>query len=64
MPPPLHNEEFSRLAPVEYEEARRDEARLLYVALTRAKRRLIVCLENEPRPTTEPENWCQLVRAQ
>lgn len=44
----LHNSVYEEIVSAECKAIARDEARLLYVALTRARRRLTVLLENRP----------------
>jgi DNA helicase-2/ATP-dependent DNA helicase PcrA len=54
---------FHELENIESGEALREEARLLYVALTRAKRRLVLCPQQAIRDVGTPTNWCSLLGA-
>ena len=53
------NDHFDRHQADEEKARRRDEARLLYVAMTRAKSQLIVFVPEEPKPDT----WSEFLHA-
>lgn len=59
---PVESPLYSELKANEFTENIREEARLLYVALTRAKNRLVVIYNKSNSKINERKNWSDLIR--
>lgn len=60
-PEPLKNSHYSALYQSDKKESTREETRLLYVALTRVKRHLIIARHTPGRPRKTPGTWGELL---
>ena len=60
-PAPMKNSHYSTLFRGDQKESTREETRLLYVALTRVKRHLIIAQHKPSRPKKVPGTWGELL---